>query len=240
MKKHIPNSLTSLNLLCGWLSIYFSYNHNFKAAICLIIFASVFDFLDGFVAKKLNVQSEIGAQLDSFADLITFGTAPAILIFTIANKYFVILNSLNQLILYSIIGLIPVFSAIRLAKFNVLKEKTDSFIGLPTPAFALITTSISLVFLNLSKEYISQFKLLYIYIILSLLIALLMVTKWRFISFKFESYDFSKNKWRFFLIISALISSVLLLLFNQIILIPVVILCIYIVFSICYNFTKQG
>ena len=85
MKKNLPNILTSLNLLSGWVALYFTFDEQFFIAVILILIASVFDFLDGFVAKLLNVQSEFGAQLDSFADLVTFGLAPAAIVYKVSS-----------------------------------------------------------------------------------------------------------------------------------------------------------
>ena len=90
MKKHIPNIFTIFNLILGWLAIFFSYKFSFKISIYCILFASIFDYLDGFAARKLNVESKLGAQLDSLADFITFGIAPAIMIynFSITEEIF--------------------------------------------------------------------------------------------------------------------------------------------------------
>ena len=85
MKKNIPNIITSMNLLLGWTSIYFAYLAEIELAIGAILLASVFDYFDGFAARKLNVQSALGTQLDSFADLITFGIAPAIIVYFVST-----------------------------------------------------------------------------------------------------------------------------------------------------------
>ena len=85
MKKNIPNIITSLNLLLGWTSIYFAYLGEIDWAVSVILLASLFDYLDGFTARKFNVQSALGAQLDSFADLITFGIAPVIIVFFVSS-----------------------------------------------------------------------------------------------------------------------------------------------------------
>mgnify|MGYP001452649341 CR=1 FL=1 len=235
MKKHIPNILTSLNLLCGWLSIYFSFEQSFKVAIFLIIFASIFDFFDGFFAKRFNVQSELGAQLDSFADLTTFGVSPAILVYNIAINYIGFSETNNEILFYLIIGLMPIFSAIRLAKFNISNEVTSHFVGLPTPAFALIIVSISILFLDQinSNGFIIKFPI--IYPLISVFFSALMVSKLKFISFKFESFDFSSNKLRYMLLILAIILSLILLITGMIIFIAPLILLLYTVFSLASN-----
>ena len=131
MKKHIPNLLTLCNLILGWVSMYFAFSLNVKMAIYSIILASIFDFLDGFTARILNITSNLGAQLDSLADFITFGIAPALIVYNliISQPSFLILNS--NLLLFLCIGLVPVFAAIRLARFNSNQEKTSVKIVTP-------------------------------------------------------------------------------------------------------------
>ena len=84
MKKHIPNIFTIFNLILGWLAIFFAFKFSFTQSIYCILLASIFDYLDGFSARKLNVESKLGAQLDSLADFITFGVAPAVIIFNLS------------------------------------------------------------------------------------------------------------------------------------------------------------
>ena len=136
MKKHIPNFLTICNLLLGWMSVYFAFNNLIKYAIFSIIIASVFDYLDGFSARWLKVSSKLGAQLDSLADFITFGIAPAIIIYNLSITIPFLESLFTEGFLYLIIGLIPVFAAIRLARFNSVQQETTYFNGLPSPGFA--------------------------------------------------------------------------------------------------------
>lgn len=240
MKKHLPNTLTSFNLLCGWASIYFCFEASYVLAIFLIAFASIFDFLDGFVAKRLNVQSELGEQLDSFADLVTFGVAPAVLIYNVSVGHFVFVNSIYQIFLYLVIGLIPVCGAIRLAKFNINKEKTNDFIGLPIPAFALITLSLTYLFLYYLKmvSLIPNYPFWYVSFII--FCSFLMVGKLKFISFKFESFSFNENKIRYLFLISSLFVFLLILIIGYPVLISPIIIILYIVFSIFNNFKKES
>ena len=235
MKKHVPNILTSLNLLCGWLSIYFSFEQSFNTAIFLIVFASVFDFLDGFFAKRLNVQSDLGAQLDSFADLTTFGVSPAILVYNVGVNYIGLNEPNDQLIFYLIIGLMPIFSALRLAKFNISNEVKSYFIGLPTPAFALIIVSISILFLDQIQYNILLINHPIIYPSIAIAFSALMVSRLKFISFKFESFDFSSNRLRYLLLIFSAIIALVLLIMGMIIFIAPLILLLYTVFSIASN-----
>ena len=119
MKKHIPNLFTSLNLLSGCCSVYFAFQDDIKVSILLIIVAAFFDLLDGFLARLLKVDSPLGAQLDSFADLITFGFAPAVIVFNLIHQELNTFFELNEIYLIIMLGIIPVNAAIRLAKFNI-------------------------------------------------------------------------------------------------------------------------
>ena len=127
MRKHIPNLLTISNLICGCLALFYSFHNNLITSACLIN-VSIFDFMDGFVARMLNESSPIGKELDSLADLVSFGLVLALPFHLIDTSY---------LHTYSFIALtIPIFSAYRLAKFNTDKRQNKYFIGLPTPANA--------------------------------------------------------------------------------------------------------
>ncbi|MDR2424218.1 MAG: CDP-diacylglycerol--serine O-phosphatidyltransferase [Prevotellaceae bacterium] len=137
LKRNIPNALTACNLLCGCVAVVRALNGDLEAAVCCIFAAAIFDFFDGFVARLLNAQSDIGLQLDSLADVVSFGVAPSSIIFwtlTVTQKYFQ--SDLPAFIPY-LAFLIAVFSALRLAKFNIDERQTSSFIGLPTPACAI-------------------------------------------------------------------------------------------------------
>ena len=133
MSKYLPNLFTLINLSLGFFSILLSSQGNFSSAALLILFASIADFLDGFLAKKLNAVSDLGKQLDSLSDMITFGVSPSILM------YYFLLELPQTISPYSnyLVVLIPIFSALRLAKFNVDVNQDQNFKGLPTPANAL-------------------------------------------------------------------------------------------------------
>lgn len=142
--KQIPNSITAANLLMGCLAIIAALNHELVQASYFIGLAAIFDFFDGFAARLLKVHSEIGKQLDSLADVVSFGVAPG-MIFYIHSSY--VNEAAHQSAYLNYLAfLIPIFSAFRLAKFNLDTRQTDSFIGLPTPANALFICSIPLVF----------------------------------------------------------------------------------------------
>ena len=134
--KHIPNFITALNLFTGCVGIYFAFEGNFFATFLCIVLASVFDFLDGLAARLLKAYSEMGKQLDSLADAVSFGVLPGALVFTVLSQNSPFEGDLGGSLAF--VGfLIPVFSALRLAKFNVDERQTSSFFGLPTPANAI-------------------------------------------------------------------------------------------------------
>lgn len=146
IKSHVPNTVTLFNLLSGSLSIILIFRGNLELAALFVGLSAVFDFLDGFFAKLFNVKSYLGKELDSLADVISFGLAPALFLFMLMGN--------NQLVKESdgIIRFVPylsllvaAFSALRLAKFNLDNRQTVSFLGLPTPANAVFIVSLVVV-----------------------------------------------------------------------------------------------
>ena len=138
MKKHIPNSITCCNLISGCIAITFALYSEPHMALLWIVIGAVFDFFDGMMARLLHVSSPIGKELDSLADVVTFGVAPSAMLFFQLGimDYPSVLEPLRGVLPYSAF-LMAAFSALRLAKFNLDERQTTSFIGLPTPANAL-------------------------------------------------------------------------------------------------------
>ena len=138
LKKHIPNTITCCNLLSGCVAAVYAFEGAYPIAFACIIMGAVFDFFDGLSARALKVSSPIGKELDSLADVITFGLAPATMVFSwlreCADAH---LDMLAAFAMPFVAFLLVAFSALRLAKFNVDERQTTSFIGLPTPANAL-------------------------------------------------------------------------------------------------------
>lgn len=219
MIKHIPNTITTLNLLSGILSIFFSIVGNPILAAYMIFIAAVFDFLDGFAARTLNAYSELGKQLDSLADLISFGLAPAvILFFQMGHILEISLNwekiqelSILQILLIVSPALIVIASALRLAKFNIDEGQEDHFLGLPTPASGLLFASLPLVMQSESfaflKDLLNSPLTLFLLIIS---ISFLMVSTIPMFSLKIKNLKDPLNIPAYLLI---LISLVLLILF---------------------------
>ena len=133
MKKHIPNTITCLNLISGCIATYWAFQGDYRLALLFIIIGAVFDFFDGMTARLLHVSSPIGKELDSLADDVTFGFAPSAIVFSYLSS----LTVNNQLSIAYLAFVMAAFSALRLAKFNLDERQALGFIGLPTPANAL-------------------------------------------------------------------------------------------------------
>ncbi len=199
MLKHIPNALTSFNLVCGCMSILSSLSGNAEFAAAWIGAAAILDFLDGFIARALKAYSEIGKQLDSLADVVSFGVAPGFIFYQLgaasAQSYWITV----------IAFFIPVFSAIRLAKFNIDTRQTDSFIGLPTPANALFVSS--MVFwqtqIPIYWELLASIPLFWI--CFPILSAFILVAELPLLALKFKHWNWKGNQYRFVLIFSSLL-----------------------------------
>ena len=139
MKKQIPNIITLLNLFSGCIAIVMAFGGNFLSVVIFVTLAAVFDFFDGLAARALGASSKIGVELDSLADVVSFGVAPAAAVFMLLKEFILFPDFLSPLQNYLpyLAFLIPVFSAYRLAKFNIDERQTTSFLGLPTPANGL-------------------------------------------------------------------------------------------------------
>ena len=137
MKKHIPNTITCLNLISGCIATYWAFQGNYEMALLFIVAGAVFDFFDGMAARLLGVSSPIGKELDSLADVVTFGVAPSAMVFSFLSSFHIHFPLVPFLAF-----VIAAFSALRLAKFNLDERQTMGFIGLPTPANALFWGSL--------------------------------------------------------------------------------------------------
>lgn len=143
MKKHIPNTITCLNLISGCIATYWAFQGDYQMALLFIVIGAVFDFFDGMSARLLHVSSPIGKELDSLADDITFGFAPSAIVFSYLSSLTAIRNATlcsaenSQLPIAYLAFIMAAFSALRLAKFNLDERQALGFIGLPTPANAL-------------------------------------------------------------------------------------------------------
>jgi len=235
MKKHIPNFITTLNLICGCAGIGLAIKEEFALASYSIGIAAFFDILDGLLARMLHVKSEMGKELDSLADLISFGMLPGIILYFLLNRN---LSSEEGFIAYLpfIAFLIPVFSALRLAKFNTDDRQSDCFIGVPTPAIALFVASIPLILINPIAEMpilATIFSNPIVLILLILALSYLLVSPFRLFSFKFKKFSWKEHK----IIILFIITAIILLVLFRYFAVPVVFF-LYIVFSFIHNSTQ--
>lgn len=202
MKKHIPNSLTCCNLICGCMATGAAFYGNYQWALLMIIIGAVFDFFDGMVARALGVSSNIGKELDSLADMVTFGVAPSSILFYLFTEvhYPEILDSVFDLIPYTSF-LMAAFSALRLAKFNIDERQHQQFIGLPTPANALFWSSLVvgahpfLVSLKFNAVFLFLFMVLF---------CMLLVCEVPMLALKFKNYTWADNKQRYIFLIGCL------------------------------------
>ena len=232
IRRNIPNALTCGNLLCGCIGVVEAFHNNLVISCILIGVALIFDFLDGFVARLLNVSSAIGKDLDSLADMVTFGLLPAIIV------YQLLMQSIPDLLgiwkAYPAF-IIAIFSALRLAKFNNDPRQSDSFIGLPTPANAMLIASLPVILLvedPFWKDIIVNTTNL---LILSVVMSYLLVMEMPLIALKFKHFGWKGNEFRFILIIL----TVVLILVFKILAVPAVIM-LYLILSVIDNVTKKG
>jgi CDP-diacylglycerol---serine O-phosphatidyltransferase len=210
MIRHIPNFLTCCNLLCGCFGIVFLLENRNVPAAYFVWVAGVFDFFDGFAARLLKVSSPIGKELDSLADVISFGVLPALVMYKLIDD-----NSSNEWLPYAGF-MIAAFSALRLAIFNIDDTQTDSFKGLNTPANSFFITSLPLLPASVGAWLYQDWLLVAITVVFSLL----MVSRIEIFSLKFKNFGWADNKLRF----TFLLLSVLLLVFLKISALPLIIL----------------
>jgi CDP-diacylglycerol--serine O-phosphatidyltransferase len=223
MLKHIPNALTSGNLLCGSAGIICSFTNPEIPTEWFVWTACVFDFLDGFAARILKVSSPIGKELDSLADMVSFGVLPGIVMKNLLTA--------SGAGVWSWLGLLLiVFAALRLAKFNIDTRQSDSFIGVPTPAHALFICGIPSLMTAFPANWFGVPTL----VVITLLFCWLMVSEIPLFALKFKNFVWSDNKIRF----TFLLCAVLLVAFFQSAGLPLAIL-LYIAFSLVLKSGNQ-
>ncbi len=200
MKKHIPNSITCCNLISGCIATGFAFAGNIKVALLLIIIGAVFDFFDGMLARLLNVSSPIGKELDSLADVITFGLAPSTIIFSQLHvmSYPTFLEPLRDYLPYAAF-IIAAFSALRLAKFNLDERQSLGFIGLPTPANALFWGSL---LVGVGEKLETRPWALYFILAGVLISSWLLVSEIPMFALKFKHWSFKGNEVKYLFLIT--------------------------------------
>lgn len=201
-RSFIPNTITLSNLGLGCLATMEAWNGHLTAAAIMIMVCAVLDFLDGYAARMLKAYSELGKQLDSLADLVSFGVAPAAvaagLLITGAESHGWQLSDAATLLLCLVPVMIPVFSAVRLARFNIEQHSATHFKGMPVPADAAAFASLALIHADPRFAGLSQLLLHPVFIIVLILLnSWLMVATLSMFSFKLKSYRPTANRWRY-------------------------------------------
>jgi len=212
--RHIPNFITSLNLISGFIALILASKGDLSTASWLILAAMIFDFLDGFSARILKAYSEIGKELDSLADIVSFGVAPAFLIHALLSSALgaggtgeITTSSALMFLAVIVPSIMPVCAGIRLAVFNIDTTQTTSFKGLPTPANAIAVISVVLAAsvqnTGLLQWFTSSPAALIIY---TVILSLLMVSRIPLLSLKFRNLRFRGNEPRYILAAAVLVS----------------------------------
>ena len=203
IKSFIPNAITAFNLLSGLLAVIAVLENEILLAMLFVFTGIVFDFFDGFAARILHVKSDMGKQLDSLADLVTSGVVPGLAIYKMLNPSgFTLVEVLlfNQLPLVGLI--IPIGAAFRLAFFNIDTRQTDHFIGLPTPAAALLVLSIPCMLIFPTSDGLKEVLLSpYFLVGFSVFIVTVMNAPIKLFSLKFINFSWQENKLRYFFIV---------------------------------------
>jgi len=249
VKKYIPNLVTLLNLFCGSIAVIFAVHNNFVIAALFVFLGVFFDFFDGLLARKLNVQSELGVQLDSLADMVTSGLVPGIVMFKLISISVDAPNSMHaddwslttvfyglRLVPLALLGLcVTLASAYRLAKFNIDEDQQTYFKGLPTPANTLLIMSLPLIieFQN-NATFNSLILNQWFLIVLTIVSCYLLNSNIKLFALKFKNFSFKDNPFRYTLIIL----SILLIIGFHFIAIPLIII-LYILLSLLKNVTTK-
>ncbi|WP_396148765.1 CDP-alcohol phosphatidyltransferase family protein [Flavobacterium sp.] len=238
IKKHIPNTITLLNLLAGLLALIHAFNGNYNEAFSLVCLGIFFDYWDGFFARIWKVQSPIGLQLDSLADMVTSGVVPGLVMYKMLadiqenqSQYNLTEDTYYMGVVPYLGFLITIASCYRLAKFNIDTRQTDSFIGLPTPANALLIMSIPMIQFHSEFEWLVDFlSNPYVLVGVTVLSSYLLNAEIPLFSLKVKSFSWEKYKMQ----VVFLIISLILIIFLEFIAIPIIIL-LYVILSVVNN-----
>lgn len=231
IKKHIPNSITLLNLFCGCIALVFAFHRNFEMAFYFVCLGIFLDFFDGFFARLFKVSSPLGLQLDSLADMVTSGVVPGLVMYQMMVDNSTAASE-SYLQIFPYLGfLIALGSCYRLANFNIDTRQTDSFIGLPTPANALFILSLPLVLKYSDSIFVLEILTNpWVLLAITLLSASILNAEIPLFSLKIKKFNFAANA----LQISFLMLSLLLLIFFHYLGIPLLIIS-YVLLSVVNN-----
>jgi CDP-diacylglycerol--serine O-phosphatidyltransferase len=220
IKKHIPNAITCANLFSGCIGIVYAFNGALEIAAYFVLLSGIFDFFDGLVARALNVKSPIGKELDSLADMVSFGFLPGVVLFKLLSS-----SDYSSELLPYLGFIVTVFSALRLAKFNVDTRQTEDFIGLNTPMNTLLIVSLPFI----QKDYPQIIGSTMFLIALTMILSWLLVSEMRIFSMKLNNLSWEHNKYKYLF----LLCSVLLAIVLKFVAVPFILL-LYIGFSIVH------
>jgi len=242
IKKYIPNGITLLNLASGLLALISVFNGFYDHAFWFVCLGIFFDFWDGFFARKFEVKSDLGLQLDSLADMVTSGVVPGLMMFKLFDDIQKTQPAFIPTEETFYMGIVPYFgflitlaSCYRLANFNIDTRQTDSFIGLPTPANALLIMSIPMIQYSSNSTWITDLlSNPYFLVIVTLISTYILNAEIPLFSLKVKSFSWQTSK----LQLSFLLYSLVLMLVFQVLAIPIIILS-YIIFSVIINFKKE-
>lgn len=220
IRKHIPNAITCANLFSGCIGIVYAFKGNLEAAAYFVLLSGIFDFFDGFAARLLNVKSNIGKELDSLADMVSFGFLPGVVMFQLLAQ-----SDYNSEYLPYFGFIITVFSALRLAKFNIDTRQTEDFIGLNTPMNTLFIVSLPFI----KTDYPAILGSSALLIGLTAILSVLLVSEIRIFSMKFGTKGWKNNRLKYLF----LLLSVVLVVALQFVAVPFI-LMLYIGLSILH------
>ena len=206
MKKHIPNTITCLNLVSGCIATYWAFLGDYQLALLFIVIGAVFDFFDGMSARLLHVSSPIGKELDSLADDITFGFAPSAVVFSYLSHLSSLPSPLSSYLPY-LAFVMAAFSALRLAKFNLDERQALGFIGLPTPANALFWGALIAGLGDLMAEYFNSSILQFFnfsIVIATFVSCYLLVSEIPMFALKFKTWGWRGNEVKYLFLITCI------------------------------------
>jgi len=220
IKKHIPNAITCANLFSGCIGIVYAFNGALEIAAYFVLLSGIFDFFDGLVARALNVKSPIGKELDSLADMVSFGFLPGVVLYKLLGT-----SDFSSEYLPYFGFFVTVFSALRLAKFNIDTRQTEDFIGLNTPMNTLLIVSLPFI----QRDYPQIINSTIFLLALTVVLSFLLVSEIRIFSMKLSNLSWNHNKYKYSFLICAIVLAMVL----KFVAVPFILL-LYIGFSIVH------